>query len=125
MHIFKLYCFTAVTQFEPYDVLWKMLKMVLLGYNVQLISPLFSLSQAWQPLLFSQIQCCPLCPPKTRMLPIQSQSHMKVRTHTHTHSHSHSHSQLVISWSHSPFFQSDSSCPLSMSGSIYFYIHVI
>lgn len=63
-----------------------MLKMVLLCNNEQLrkISPLFSLSQAWQPLLFSQIQCSPLCPLKTRMPPIQSQSHTKVRNHTCT-----------------------------------------
>lgn len=91
-----------------------MLKTVLLCNNVQLrkMSPLFSLSQAWQPLLFSQIQCSPLCPLKIRMPPIQSQSHMKVRNHT----------QLVSFPGPTTFSSSQISCPLSsMSVSIYFY----
>lgn len=98
---------------------WKMLKMVLLCNNVQLrkISPLFSLSQVWQPLLFSQTQCSPLCPLKTRMPPIQSQSHMKVRNHIYT--------QLVSFPGPTTFSSSQISCPLSsMSVSIYFYMHV-
>lgn len=75
------HCFTAGTQIETFKCNSVLGGHIVLICNSVKLSPLFSVSQVWQPPLCSQIQCCPLCPLKTRMPPIPSQSHMKVRSH--------------------------------------------